>query len=114
MPGFRGGGLWCGIRKGGKPDLAIVVSDRPCTSAVLFTRNKVAAAPVVWARGLASRSALRGVVANSGNANACTGKEGLSAVRRISAKACRTLGLPDGSLLVSSTGVIGVPLPAEK
>ena len=114
VPGFRGGGVWCGIRKSRKPDLAIVVSDRACTSAVLFTRNKVAAAPVVWARGLASRSALRGVVANSGNANACTGKEGLSAVRRISAKACRTLGLPDGSLLVSSTGVIGVPLPAGK
>ena len=111
VPGFRGGGLWCGIRKNRKPDLAIVVSDRACTSAVLFTRNKVAAAPVVWGRSLASRSALRGVIANSGNANACTGKEGLSAVRRISAKACRTLGLPDGSLLVSSTGVIGVPLP---
>ena len=111
VPGFRGGGIWCGIRKSRKPDLAIVVSDRACTSAVLFTRNKVAAAPVVWGRGLASRSALRGVIANSGNANACTGKEGLSAVRRISAKACRTLGLPDGSLLVSSTGVIGVPLP---
>jgi glutamate N-acetyltransferase/amino-acid N-acetyltransferase len=114
VPGFRGGGLWCGIGKSRKPDLAIVVSDRTCTSAVLFTRNKVAAAPVVWGRGLASRSALRGVIANSGNANACTGKAGLSAVRRISAKACRTLGLPDGSLLVSSTGVIGVPLPVEK
>lgn len=114
VPGFRGGGIWCGIRKSRKPDLAIVVSDRPCTSAVLFTRNKVAAAPVAWGRGLASRSALRGVIANSGNANACTGKAGLSAVRRISAKACRTLGLPDGSLLVSSTGVIGVPLPLEK
>ncbi len=114
VPGFRGGGLWCGIRKNGKPDLAIVVSDRPCTSAVLFTRNKVAAAPVEWGRGLRSRSALRGVIANSGNANACTGKEGLSAVRRISAKACGTLGLPDGSLLVSSTGVIGVPLPVGR
>jgi len=114
VPGFRGGGVWCGIRKSRKPDLGIVVSDRACTSAVLFTRNKVAAAPVVWGRGLASRSALRGVIANSGNANACTGKEGLSAVRRISAKACGTLGLPDGSLLVSSTGVIGVPLPAGK
>jgi glutamate N-acetyltransferase/amino-acid N-acetyltransferase len=112
VPGFRGGGLWCGIRKNGKPDLALVVSDRPCTSAVLFTRNKVAAAPVEWGRSLRSRSALRGVIANSGNANACTGKDGLSAVRRISAKACGTLGLPDGSLLVSSTGVIGVPLPA--
>ena len=114
VPGFRGGGLGCGIRKNGKPDLAMVVSDRPCTSAVLFTRNRIAAAPVVWGRGLKSRSALRGVIANSGNANACTGEEGLSAVRRISAKACGALGLPDGSLLVSSTGVIGVPLPVGK
>ncbi len=112
--GFRGGGLPCGIRGNGKPDLAIVVSDRPCTSAVLFTRNRVAAAPVVWGRRLGSRSALRGVIANSGNANACTGREGLSAVRRISAHACRTLGIPDGSLLVSSTGVIGVSLPERR
>ncbi len=114
VPGFRGGGVWCGIKKQEKPDLAIVVSERPCTSDVLFTRNRVAAAPIEWGRGLRSRSALRGVVANSGNANACTGKEGRSAVRRISAEACRALGLRDGSLLVSSTGVIGVPLPVGK
>jgi len=114
VPGFRGGGVWCGIKKQEKADLAIVVSDRPCTSDVLFTRNRVAAAPIEWGRGLRSRSALRGVVANSGNANACTGKEGRSAVRRISAEACRALGLRDGSLLVSSTGVIGVPLPVGK
>jgi glutamate N-acetyltransferase/amino-acid N-acetyltransferase len=114
VPGFRGGGVWCGIKKQEKADLAVVVSDRPCTSDVLFTRNRVAAAPIEWGRGLRSRSALRGVVANSGNANACTGKEGRSAVRRISAEACRALGLRDGSLLVSSTGVIGVPLPVGK
>ena len=114
VPGFRGGGVWCGIKKQEKADLAIVVSERPCTSDVLFTRNRVAAAPIEWGRGLRSRSALRGVVANSGNANACTGKEGRSAVRRISAEACRALGLRDGSLLVSSTGVIGVPLPVGK
>ena len=114
VPGFRGGGVWCGIKKQDKADLAIVVSERPCTSDVLFTRNRVAAAPIEWGRGLRSRSALRGVVANSGNANACTGKEGRSAVRRISAEACRALGLRDGSLLVSSTGVIGVPLPVGK
>ncbi len=114
VPGFRGGGIWCGIKKKGRPDLAIVVSDRPCTSAVLFTRNRVPAAPVEWGRGLRNRGALRGVIANSGNANACTGKEGLAAVREISAKACAVLGLPGDSLLVSSTGVIGVPLPAGK
>jgi len=114
VPGFRGGAVWCGIKKNRKADLAIVLSDRPCTSDVLFTRNRVVAAPIEWGRGLRSRSALRGVIANSGNANACTGREGLAAVRKISAEACRKLGLPDESLLVSSTGVIGVPLPAGK
>jgi glutamate N-acetyltransferase/amino-acid N-acetyltransferase len=90
------------------------VSDLPCASDVVFTRNRVVAAPVAWGKGLRSRAALRGVIANSGNANACTGKEGLSAVRRTSEAACAALGLPAGSLLVSSTGVIGVPLPADK
>lgn len=114
VPGFRGSGVWCGIRKNGKPDLALVLSDRPCTSDVVFTRNRVVAAPVLWGRGLKSRSSLRGVLANSGNANACTGRDGLAAVRKISDSACRELRLPGNSLLVSSTGVIGVPLPAAK
>ena len=114
VPGFRGSGVWCGIKKRPKTDLALVVSDRPCVSDVLFTRNRVPAAPVEWGRRLPSRSALRGVVVNSGNANACTGRRGLAAVRRVSAETCRALGLPDGSLLVSSTGVIGVPLPVGK
>ncbi len=114
VPGFRGDGVWCGIKKNAKADLAIVLSERQCTSDVVFTRNKVAAAPVTWGRSLASRSSLRGVIVNSGNANACTGKKGEAAVRRISAEVCRALAIPDESLLVSSTGVIGVPLPVEK
>lgn len=114
VPGFRGGGAACGIKKSGKLDLALVVSDRPCVSDVVFTGNRVVAAPVAWGRALRSRSALRGVLVNSGNANACTGKEGDRAVRQAAAAACGALGLPSGSLLVSSTGVIGVPLPASK
>ncbi|HEY7527665.1 MAG TPA: bifunctional glutamate N-acetyltransferase/amino-acid acetyltransferase ArgJ [Candidatus Deferrimicrobiaceae bacterium] len=114
VPGFRGAGTACGIKRAGKADLALVVSDLPCASDVVFTRNRVVAAPVAWGKGLRSRAALRGVIANSGNANACTGKEGLSAVRRTSDAACAAIGLPAGSLLVSSTGVIGVPLPADK
>jgi glutamate N-acetyltransferase / amino-acid N-acetyltransferase len=114
VPGFRGGSMSCGIKKGGRPDLALVVSDRVCVSDVVFTRNRVAAAPVIWGKALKSRSALRGVIANSGNANACTGEEGIRAVRATSAAACRALGLADGSLLVSSTGVIGVPLPVDR
>jgi glutamate N-acetyltransferase/amino-acid N-acetyltransferase len=111
VPGFRGAGAACGIKKGGKPDLALVVSDRPCVSDVVFTRNQVVAAPVAWGKALRDRSALRGVIVSSGNANACTGKEGLAAVRRISEAACASLGFSRNSLLVSSTGVIGVQLP---
>jgi len=114
VPGFRAAAAACGIKKSGKPDLALVVSDLPCTSDVVFTRNRITAAPVAWGRALRSRSRLRGVLVNSGNANACTGEEGSRAVRETAASAIRSLGLPAGALLVSSTGVIGVPLPAGK
>ena len=113
VPGFRGAGTACGIKKTGKADLALVVSDLPCVSDVVFTRNRVVAAPVAWGKALRDRSALRGVIVNSGNANACTGKEGLAAVRMTVDAACAALGLARNSLLVSSTGVIGVPLPAS-
>ncbi len=114
VPGFRGAGMFCGIKKSGKPDLALVVSDRPCVSAVVFTRYKVAAAPVAWGKALRTRSRFRGIVVNSGNANACTGAAGTRAVRETSMAAAKALGLPADSLLVGSTGVIGVPLPAGK
>ena len=114
VPGFRAAGTHCGIKRSGAPDLALVVSDRPCVSAAVFTRNKVAAAPVVWGKALRTRSRLRGIVVNSGNANACTGAAGIEAVRRTSRAAGEALGLPADSLLIGSTGVIGVPLPVEK
>ncbi|HEY5191480.1 MAG TPA: bifunctional glutamate N-acetyltransferase/amino-acid acetyltransferase ArgJ, partial [Candidatus Deferrimicrobium sp.] len=114
VPGFLGAGTSCGIKKSGMPDLALVVSDRPCVSAVVFTRNKVAAAPVVWGKALRTRSRLRGIVVNSGNANACTGAVGIRAVRETSRAAGKALGLPVDSLLIGSTGVIGVPLPVKK
>ena len=114
VPGFRAAAGFCGIKKSGEADLALVVSDRPCVSAVVFTRNKVAAAPVAWGKALRTRSRLRGIVANSGNANACTGDVGIQAVRETSRAAVEALGLPVDSLLIGSTGVIGVPLPVEK
>lgn len=114
VPGFRGAGAGCGIKKSGQDDLGLVVSDLPCVSDVVFTNNRVVAAPVAWGRSLRSRSSLRGVLANSGNANACTGAQGMDAVRKTGEAAVRALGMPAGSLLVCSTGVIGVPLPVEK
>lgn len=114
VPGFRGAGAGCGIKRSGKPDLALVVSDRPCVSAVVFTKSRVPAAPVLWGKGLRSRSRLRGIVVNSGNANACTGAAGVRAARETSRAACEAAGVPPDSLLVGSTGVIGVPLPVKK
>jgi glutamate N-acetyltransferase/amino-acid N-acetyltransferase len=114
VPGFRAAGTACGIKRSGKADLALVVSDRPCVSAVVFTKNRVAAAPVAWGKALRSRSRLRGIVVNSGNANACTGAAGVQAVRETSRAACGALGLPEDSLLIGSTGVIGVLLPVAK
>src|SRR3972149_28625 len=114
VPGFRAAGTHCGIKRSGAPDLALVVSDRPCVSAAVFPRNKVAAAPVVWGKALRTRSRLRGIVVNSGNANACTGAAGIEAVRRTSRAAGEALGLPADSLLIGSTGVIGVALPVGK
>jgi glutamate N-acetyltransferase/amino-acid N-acetyltransferase len=81
---------------------------------VVFTRNRMAAAPVLWGRANRNRGRLRGIVVNSGNANACTGAAGSEAVRETSRAACEILGLPKDSLLVGSTGVIGVPLPVGK
>jgi glutamate N-acetyltransferase/amino-acid N-acetyltransferase len=112
--GFRGAGTACGIKKGGRLDLGLVISDLPCNSDVVFTKNRVVAAPVAWGKALPSRAALRGVIASSGNANACTGAQGIAVARKTCALACKALGLPPESLLVSSTGVIGMPLPAGK
>jgi len=114
VPGFRGAGIACGLKRSGKPDLALVVSDRPCVSAAVFTQNKVVAAPVEWGKALRSRGRLRGIFVNSGNANACTGEEGMKAVREMSRVACEALKLPSDSLLIGSTGVIGVQLPLGK
>ena len=114
VPGFRGAGIACGLKRLGKPDLALVVSDRPCVSAAVFTKNKVVAAPVEWGKALRNRGRLRGILANSGNANACTGEDGMKAVRETSRAACAALKLPSDSLLIGSTGVIGVPLPLGK
>jgi len=114
VPGFRGAGIACGVKRSGKLDLALVVSDRPCVSAAVFTKNKVAAAPIEWGKALRNRGRLHGILVNSGNANACTGEEGIKAVREISRVACAALKLPSDSLLIGSTGVIGVQLPLDK
>jgi glutamate N-acetyltransferase/amino-acid N-acetyltransferase len=114
--GFRAAAAACGIKYVDRPDLALIVSDRPCTAAALFTTNSVKAAPVRHGQELLARNpaGLRAVAINSGNANACTGAVGLEASAATARAVERTLALPADSTLVMSTGVIGVPLPVEK
>jgi glutamate N-acetyltransferase/amino-acid N-acetyltransferase len=111
--GIRAAGICCGI-KSGKKDLALVVSDRPATAAAVFTRNSMAAAPVNLSRKHIKNETHRAVLINSGNANACTGNAGEKAALRMAQAAAQGLNVNPNSVLVASTGVIGVDLPIEK
>ncbi|MDR2483465.1 MAG: bifunctional glutamate N-acetyltransferase/amino-acid acetyltransferase ArgJ [Treponema sp.] len=112
--GFRAGGIHCGIKASSKKrDLALICSEKPCTAAAMFTANRVKAASVLVSREHTAKGRLRAVIANSGNANACTGEAGLAAARRMAALAAGVLGIQPEETAVASTGVIGVPLPIE-
>ncbi len=113
--GFRAALHTCGIKVSGSPDLALLVSDVPAQWDAVFTTNAVAAAPVQFGRErLAARAPLSAVLVNSGNANAVTGAQGLADARETAALLEASLGLSAGTTLVSSTGVIGVPMPMDK
>lgn len=114
--GFRASAAAAGIKDngGGRLDCALVASASPCTVAGTFTTNRVQAAPVQWDRDVCARGRARAVAANSGNANACTGRQGYEDTRAIAEAAGNQLGVPAGEVCVLSTGVIGVPLPMER
>jgi glutamate N-acetyltransferase/amino-acid N-acetyltransferase len=108
--GFRAAGLHCGI-KSSRPDLALVVSETLASAAGLFTTNLVKAAPVLVSMERIQSGAAQAVIINSGNANACTGAQGLADAREMTALAAQALGIAEEFVLVASTGVIGIPLP---
>lgn len=113
--GFRVGGTYCGIKRNAEAlDLALFVSDRPATAAGVYTTNLVFAAPVKWDRKLTPQADVRGIVVNSGNANACTGERGDADCRRMAELAAATVGAKTEQMLVLSTGIIGEFLPMEK
>jgi glutamate N-acetyltransferase/amino-acid N-acetyltransferase len=114
--GFRAAGVACGIKASGRPDLALLVSDYDCAAAGVFTRNQVVAAPVMLDRATlaADNSAIRGVVINAGNANACTGAPGLANAATMQKLAAEKLDQIAAQFLVLSTGVIGVQLPMTR
>jgi glutamate N-acetyltransferase / amino-acid N-acetyltransferase len=115
--GFRAAGVACGLKQSGQPDLALVVCDRPASAAGVFTTNSFRAAPVSYDAALLARTPpppVRAVVVNAGNANACTGEQGLRDAERMARLTESALDLPTDSVLVMSTGVIGHVMPMDK
>jgi glutamate N-acetyltransferase/amino-acid N-acetyltransferase len=109
--GFRAAAAAAGIKPDGAIDLGLLVCDaEDVVSAARYTRSGVLAAPVLVCRDETAPGALRAVIANSGNANAATGPEGMQAARAMQATAARAIGVEPAAVAVASTGVIGVPL----
>jgi glutamate N-acetyltransferase/amino-acid N-acetyltransferase len=112
--GFIAGGFYCGIRKV-KKDLAIIRSIKPAVAAGVFTLNKTQAAPVLIDKEQIKKTQLcSAIVINSGNANACTGERGMNDAWEMINVTANALNIPQGQVLVSSTGVIGQYMPMEK
>jgi glutamate N-acetyltransferase/amino-acid N-acetyltransferase len=113
--GFAAGGIACGIKPSGAPDLAIVATadHAPVAAAGVFTSNLVAAAPVQVSRTHLHDGRAAAVVLNSGNANAATGEDGRRHALRMAALTAESLGCVTRDVLVCSTGLIGIPLPMD-
>jgi glutamate N-acetyltransferase/amino-acid N-acetyltransferase len=118
--GFRSAACFCDVKtigtgkgsdRGQKNDLALIVSDAPAKAAGMFTTNQICAAPVKLCVGHLRNNTASAVVVNSGNANACTGPQGLADAREMAALTAQALGLKTTDVLVGSTGRIGIPLP---
>lgn len=112
--GFLAAGLHCGIKQSGKPDLAIVYCPDGAAAAAMFTTNAIQAASVIVCREHAASKKIYAAVINSGNANACTGAQGLSAAKAICRKAAAQLHIAPQQVLIASTGIIGHQLPLSK
>ena len=112
--GFLFSGISAGIKKDGKRDLGLIYSEVPAQVAGLFTTNAVKAAPVQLDRERLRRGFCQAIVVNSGNANACTGSQGLRDAKRVSSLVARHLEIDEKLVFPSSTGVIGSPLPMKK
>ncbi len=107
VPGFVAGAVTSGLKKDGKKDLGMIFSEVPACAAGVFTTNLVQAAPVLLDKERIKTGRCQAIVANSGNANACTGRRGIEDAEAVARVAAVALGIPEGLVLVASTGVIG-------
>ncbi|OGF47273.1 MAG: bifunctional ornithine acetyltransferase/N-acetylglutamate synthase [Candidatus Firestonebacteria bacterium RIFOXYC2_FULL_39_67] len=115
VKGFRSAALHSGVKKNPlKKDLAVIYSEIPAVSSAVFTKNKVKAAPVLLSMKNSKKGLINAVVVNSGNANACTGKQGMKDALAMAEKTALMTASDKNEVLVCSTGVIGVKMPIEK
>ena len=113
--GFKAASTAAEIKYKGRTDMAMVFSEVPCVAAGTFTTNVVKAAPVRWDQDIVyNHQGARAVICNSGIANACTGEEGFVYCRETAKAASESQGIPEDSVLVASTGVIGMQLPIDR
>jgi glutamate N-acetyltransferase/amino-acid N-acetyltransferase len=111
VKGFRFAGIHAGIKADGALDMGLIVADQPASAAAVFTRNRVRAAPVVISERRLREGRCQAVLVNSGNANACTGKQGRRSALALTRATASALGIARGLVAPASTGVIGVQLP---
>jgi len=114
VPGFKAGAVQAGIKKAGRLDLALIFSETPAVSACVFTKNSVKAAPVLLDMEVAKKGRARAVVANSGNANACTGLHGMKDALSMADSVGEAMGVDTSDVFVASTGVIGNKMPMDR
>ena len=113
--GFQAASTAAGIKYQGRTDMAMVYSEKPCVAAGTFTTNIVKAAPVKWDQEIVyQHPSAQVIICNSGIANACTGEEGFSYCRATAKAAAETLNVDENSVLVASTGVIGMQLKMDR
>jgi glutamate N-acetyltransferase/amino-acid N-acetyltransferase len=113
-PGFKAAGIASGLKKNDQKDLGLIYSEVPANVAGVFTKNRVKAAPVLLDMELVKSGRCQAVIVNSGNANCCTGEQGLRDAKTMAHLAASELGISNELVFVASTGVIGEPLPIEK
>ena len=109
--GFLAAGISCGIKKSGKADLGLLVCPAGAKTAAVFTTNKIVSAAVTISKKHLKSSNISAVVVNSGNANACTGQEGIKNAEKMCAQTAKQIEIDSHNVLVASTGIIGEQLP---
>ncbi len=114
IPGFFLSGIHAGLKKSGKKDLALILSERPSKASAVFTKNIVKAAPVILGQEKMKGGYCQAIIINSGNANACNGTGGYKDALLVSKSISEKLNIDESLVIPSSTGVIGKPLPTGK